>query len=473
MIMHSILRDVEILDMSPNALIKANGIPVCDSKKVTKGCIFTCIAGEKQDGHEYISEAVKKGAAVIVTEREVAFDGAEYIRVPDTHYAYSAMWNSYCGYPTKDMSLIAVTGTNGKSSCVGIISQLLNGAGYKAEAIGTIGYDMTTPTPDILFPKLREMKKRKVECTAMEISSHAIAGKRVSPIRFDAGIFTNLTPEHRDFHKSTEEYYKVKSSLFNKCSLGVFCAENEYSYRCAKEHYRKKYTYGFNMGDYRAENIVSSYHGSDFDLATPTCKRRVHLPLIGKYQILNTLGCVCCLSQMGFEFEKTASQIPNLLPIDGRLEAIPHNKGNFKIFIDYAHTPDAMANAISSVRQIMKKEEKLTVIFGCGGDRDVEKRPEMGYIASKTADKVILTSDNPRSENEYSIIKDILSGWASLTVRIIIPSRTNAVSYAVQSAREGDVLLFLGKGHERYTEDAFGKHEYNEKSAIMEALSGI
>jgi len=232
---YELLRDVKILDMSPDTLNTEVTNPVCDSGKVTKGSIFTSLVGENHDGHEYISDAVKKGAAVIVTEREVTFDTAKYIRVPDSHYAFSSICNAYYKNPTKDMILIGVTGTNGKSSAVNIISQILNGLGTKCAEIGTIGYSMTTPTPDILYPTLYEMKKAGTKCVAMEISSHGLYNKRVAPLSFNFGIFTNLTPEHLDFHRNTEEYFKAKSTLFDRCGVGIFSANDEYAVRCMRE----------------------------------------------------------------------------------------------------------------------------------------------------------------------------------------------------------------------------------------------
>lgn len=468
-----LFKDIRVLDCSPEAFAKARGMPVCDSREVEDGCVFTCIKGSGEDGHEHIREAVQKGAAVIVTEREVSFRGAEYVRVDDSRAAFAKMCSAACGRPGDSLHLIGVTGTNGKSSVVGILSHILKCSGENAADIGTITHGMTTPSPEKLYPELARFVREGVRYAAMEASSHALDQKRLAPLHFDVGAYTNLTPEHLDYHGSMEAYAAVKEKLFDQCSLGVFCADSKEARETARRTGRKKYLYGMEKGDIYARNVRYGWDGSEFELCFPTGSVNVELSLTGTFQVSNAVAAASCAYLLGADMRDIATALKSVKPISGRLERADDGTLGFRVYIDYAHTPDAIENAMLSLRTCMKENERLCVIFGCGGDRDKTKRPKIGSAVSRIADFAIVTSDNPRSEDPYEIIRQTVSKWDGDAGRLVICDRRQAVKYAVDTAREGDVLLFCGKGHENYTEDASGKHEYNERQVVRDELARL
>lgn len=448
--------------------IDINDITV-NSKEVKRGSLFISQKGSFEDGHGYIREALSNRAAVIVIEDRRFSGDFPYIRVPSTRRAYSALWNNYCGDPSHLLKLIAVTGTNGKSTVVSMITHILNSCGHKACAIGTLNSSLTTPDPPELYPRLKEISKEGNEYAVMEISSHALELEKVAPLHFDIGIFTNLTRDHLDYHSNMYSYARAKSKLFYNTDLALYNYDDKY----AKEIItgaKKGYSFSAcsDEADFTAKNISFDIHGGRYDYLACGELFPVEIPLSGRYNILNSLASVACCRLLGIEAPPVRKAMKNMPGVSGRMERVKLLTDEYKAFIDYAHTPDALKNLLGSLAQL-KDDGRLVCIFGCGGDRDRGKRAEMGMIACELADLAIITSDNPRSEDPYSIIRDILKDVKERKNHLVIEDRRRAIQYAVHTARKNDILVFCGKGHEKYEINRFGRVGFDEKQIIQEA----
>ena len=465
---------------------------VTDSRKVIKDCIFVCIRGTQCDGHDHIEEAIKAGASVIVAEnvRGVCVGGAAAILVENTRHTASLLYNVWYGEPAADLKVIGVTGTNGKTSVSLMLRQIFEDAGYPCGLLGTVGYfsvsrrklcdgDMTTPDPQTLYWALAQMKSDGAEYVIMEVSSHALAQSRTDAINFDTAIFTNLTEDHLDFHKDMEGYYKAKEKLFTQCRRAVVNVDDAAGrriFRSFKDRIADLRTCSGEEGDFCALfPKINGSAGSEYALKTANGIYRVFLPLAGEFQIVNSLEAAAVALMHGIPIEKVRVSLENMRGISGRMERIAaHEEQNFDIFIDYAHTPDALEKLLRSVRNFKPDRSRLIVLFGCGGEREIEKRRMMGQIASRLADTVIITSDNSRGENTDKIISDILKGIDKEKEYTVIKDRREAIEQAVRVyARRGDILVLAGKGHERYQIDATGKHSFDEREIIKEALSKL
>ena len=473
MLLNKLLEDIEVLEN------EETGNPdislVCaDSRKAVPGCMFVCLEGGADDGHLHIREAAEAGAVLaVVSKKPDGFSGLPLIYTSSTREAFARLCNNICGRPTEKMKFFAVTGTNGKTSVAHLLRAVLTDAGYKSALIGTIGGNMTTPDPDLLYPLLEKLAGEDYDCVVMEASSHALALKKLSPIHFEAGIFTNLTKDHGDFHKSVEAYFEAKACLFKNCATGIFNIDDKYgnllyNRRPCEKNISVSCTEGTDA-DYIAANVMSDIGGTRYELIAQNKIFRIWTAMPWRFALYNSLETAACASACGVCHRFIQSGISSVKCVSGRLENI--NPGGYfpgypLIYIDYAHTPDALENSLRALRSIMKPSERLTVIFGCGGDRDREKRPVMGKIASELADRVILTEDNSRSENREDILAEIKSGIENTECVTEIPDRKKAIIYALSNSSKGDFLLLAGKGHDNYIIDYSGKHFFSEKKII-------
>jgi len=452
-----------------------------DSHEVRYGSLFVCLKGTKQDGHDYISDAAENGASAIVAMPGYEIPkGIPYITVKDTRKTLAHLWYNYCGRPSHNgkLKLIAVTGTNGKTTTAVLLTRILSESGHRAETIGTLNGQLTTPDPKELYRILSEHEKNGIEYVVMEASSHALALGKLDPLHFKAGIFTNLTPEHLDFHHTMDEYFAAKALLFNKCDMALLNADDEYGIRIAERSQAKKLYYSISetSSDYHAENIT--HHGTDGEKYTLVWKNgrvRISTPMPGIFALYNTLAASSCALELGTAPRDITSAVQSMHGVDGRLEKVKLDNVNFTVYIDFAHTPDALEKTLTILRGLRDTNGKgrITVLFGCGGDRDPSKRPAMGAIASRLADFTIITSDNSRSEEPGEIIRQIVKGIDRERPYKVIESRREAIEYAVMTAGDNDIILLAGKGHERYEIDKNGRHDFDERECVRAAVSKL
>lgn len=456
--------------------VEITGIAV-DSRKVQKGNLFLCVRGERADGHDYVYEALKKGAAVIVAERSLGLENE--IVLPDTRRAAASLYATWYRNPQKELRIFGVTGTNGKSTTVALLQSIYQQAGYKTAVCGTLGcswegkqysLENTTPLPEVLYERLREMADDGVTHLFMEVSSHSLALERVSEIDFCYGVFTNLTPEHLDFHKTMEEYALAKEKLFLQSEQCVINLDDAYGNLAYQKYSSRSIGYGkAARADCRLNEILhQGLNGSIFTIRYQKQDYLLTTALAGEYNLYNVLSAVSVALSDGVAMETISTAVASFSGIKGRLE--PVYQGEFMVFIDYAHTPDALLRVLTDLRKASPK--RLRVLFGCGGDRDRSKRHLMGRIAQTVADDVIVTSDNSRSEDPCKIIDDILAGLENIPCDevAVIPNRKEALCFAIQTARAGDVLLVAGKGHEEYEIDRLGRHPFSESEIISDML---
>ena len=459
-----------------------------DSAKVVENCIFICVRGTRYDGHDYVNEAISAGARVIVAEkvRNECVGGAALLYVENTRRAAALLYNLWYGDPSSKMRFVGVTGTNGKTSVAYMLYGILRSVGYKTGLIGTVetvsagkrlavSAGMTTPDPESLYSTLAQMYRDGVEIVVMEVSSHALAQCRTDAIVFECAIFTNLSEEHLDFHKSMEDYYKAKLKLFYGAKSAVINVDDNAGKRifdslCGAETLKKSCSR--REGDFCALDAKCAFHTTEYLLIRENDKcnaRRVELPLAGEFQVMNSLEAIAAAEMLGVDIAVACGALEKIERISGRLELVESKEIN--VLIDYAHTPDALERVLRSVRSFMLKGSKLILLFGCGGDRDKSKRKTMGQIASRLADFTVVTSDNSRSESPREIIKDILKGINKEKEFIVIESRRDAIIAAIaQYARQGDTVLLAGKGHEAYEIDSTGRHPFDEREIIKHAL---
>lgn len=440
-----------------------------DCDEVGENEIFVALRGVHHDGHKYISSAVKNGVAVILCERKPVNLKAHFVRVKSTRSAYAVVWNNFCGCPCERLKFIGVTGTNGKTTTVKLIEHILDTAGFQVQSIGTLNAPLTTPDPPVLYPMLADMVNNGIEYAVMEVSSHSLYFDKLYPIKFKIGIFTNLSSEHLDFHKNMYDYAKAKAKLFGKSEICVYNLDDKFSQSVCKDAgYKLSYAIDDPGADYTAESIGLDFENISFTVMGKGRTAELKVPLVGRFNVYNIMAAYIGAKCLGIDSEIIKNALSTLPKINGRLDRVETNDGR-RIFIDYAHTPDAVAKVLSSLRECSKEGQKITVVFGCGGDRDKSKRPMMGKIATELADYCIITSDNSRSEDPYSIIKDIVKGIEKKNY-LIIAERRSAIEYAVRRSSGNDVLVFLGKGHEKYEINIMGKIPFDERAVIENAL---
>ena len=450
----------------------------CDSRKVKTGFAFICINGFNLDGHKFALAAEEAGASVIISERPTG--AKNEVIVKDTHEAYALMSANYFGNPADKLKLIGVTGTNGKTSVTYMLKAIIESKGYKTGVIGTIQnligekvIESTNTTPDAygLNKLFFEMVNEGCEYAIMEASSHALDQKRIYGLNFEVAAFTNLTQDHLDYHVTMENYFEAKCKLFNMCKTAVVNLDDEYGKRLSEKLSCITVTYASvdRSSTFSANGVNMKPDGIEYEMVGDYTIKRIKLRTGGKFSVYNSLCAAVCARQLGFTFDEIADALYSLEGVKGRAEVVATGR-DFTVIIDYAHTPDGLDNILSTFKEL--KKGRLVCLFGCGGDRDATKRPIMGSVASKLSDFVIVTSDNPRSEEPSEIINDILEGMkTSRTPYVVIENRIDAIKFAIQKAQKDDIIVLAGKGHEDYQILKTGKIHLDEREVIKEALA--
>lgn len=459
--------------------INITGI-TCDSREVKPGYAFVCINGWTQDGHSYAQKALDNGAAVIVAERDLGIQNQ--LLVEDTHAAYAVMSANWFDNPAKKLKLVGVTGTNGKTSVTYMIKAALEKCGQKVGLIGTIQNMIgkqtlasrnTTPDAYELNSLLSLMVKAGCTCAVMEASSHALHQKRIFGMEFEVAVFTNLTQDHLDYHETMDNYLEAKRSLFKMCKTAVINADDEHAGKIMCNLSCKIVTVSAENDNsvYSAKSIKYRSDGVDYQLVGYGMINPVKLKTGGKFSVYNSMCAVVVCLEMGYPVQKIAPAIAELNGVKGRAEVVPCDKG-FTVIIDYAHTPDGLENILNTFKNCEKN--RLIAVFGCGGDRDKDKRPKMGRTAALFADFVVVTSDNPRTEVPSLIIEDILKGMKNVsTPYVVIEDRIQAIKYAIANAKTGDIIVLAGKGHETYQILADKTIHLDEREIVAEALAEL
>lgn len=494
--LNALLKKVNVTKTNLDTLeLECTGLCV-NSLRCTEGDVFICITGERLDGHDFICTAVQRGASIIVCEKVTKWleehSEVRYVAVENTRLAAAYMYNELCGCPTERLMLVAVTGTNGKTSTTYFLREIFKCAGYTTGVIGTvrclIGEEeavlsdssasgvnsMTTPSPEHLYPMLKRMADAGVEIVFMEASSHSLSQYRLDPIRFIAGVFTGLTQDHLDYHSSMEEYYLAKRRLFSLCSTAVINADGVYSRRLYDEIITPAVTYSAEgrHADFAARDVFADALGDvSYTLCDAYGSEHISCPISGSFMVTNTLAAASVARLFGIKKEIIAAALEICPQIPGRMERVSLPDGcDFDVFIDYAHTPDALERVLRSLLALKKPSGRLVVVFGCGGDRDKTKRPIMGRIATELANLTVITGDNSRTENPRAIICDILRGAAEGADCKVIERREKAIRWVIENHRPDDIILLAGKGHEDYEIDADGKRPFSEKDIIMQSV---
>lgn len=439
-----------------------------NSKTTKKGDIFICLTGEYTDGHEYASMAIENGAAALLVEKKVDVDkNVPQVMVSSTRHKIADIADRFYSNPSHGINLLGITGTNGKTTVTHLIQKIFEQNNQKCALIGTLGYKLssngeyrdakhTTPQAPELQATLRMIKDvEKIDNVVMEVSSHALEQNRVGGCSFNGAILTNLTQDHLDYHITMDNYFDAKSLLFKglkEDDFAVINADDAYAERFlnAVPEGVRKLTYGVkNSADVMAKNIEFSLNGAEFTLVTKDGEFPVNLHMNGMFSVYNVLAAVTASNAMGIELNTALKALENVKGVAGRFEVVVKKP---LVIVDYAHTPDGLENVLNSAREITPKDGKLICLFGCGGDRDATKRPKMGAIAEKIADKIVITSDNPRSEDPQTIITDIIAGLKSTNPEKVTvePDRGHAIALLKTIAGNNDVIVIAGKGHEDY-----------------------
>ena len=449
-----------------------------DSNFVSEGDLFICISGGNFDGHDFVQQAMYYGASAIVTEKELQISLPQVI-VEDSRIAMSVVASNFYGHPDKKLKIIGVTGTNGKTTTTHIIKKILDLSGIKSGIIGTLGAfygdkfiepTLTTPDPLTLYKILKDMLEDGVEIVAMEVSAHSLALDKLYGIQFEVAVFTNFTQDHLDYFKSMDEYKKAKLKLFSEfvCKYKVLNADDE-NYKDFLTASNESISYGiFSPSDVFAMDIKDEGDRSKFILNLFDCVYRVELKLKGEFNVYNALAAVTAVSVVGVRVDDAVYGLENISVVSGRMERVYSN--GFSVYVDYAHTPDGLQKALSTLKT---PENRLVCVFGCGGNRDKTKRKIMGEISGKFADFTIITSDNPRFEEPMDIIYEIEDGIAKVNKNYVaIQDRSQAIEYAINHAKKGDVILVAGKGSENYQDILGIKHVFKDKDIIEEIIRG-
>ena len=449
-----------------------------NSRKVVPGSVFCCIVGLNFDGHNFAEQAVANGAAALLVERELPIDVPQLV-TDDARKGMALISAAFFGHPEQEMRLVGVTGTNGKTTTTYMVKSIAEQAGMKVGIIGTIRNmigteslytERTTPESVDLYRLLRLMADRSVDLVVMEVSSHALDQNRVYGLPFDVGLFTNLTQDHLDYHKTFENYLQAKKKLFYASKQAVINADDPYSARMSEGLTCPVTTFGVrDKADIAGSNIDITTRGVVFDLHTPSGDIRIDLPIPGLFSVFNAMGSVGAALALGLSLQQIKSGLEIMTSVSGRLESVPTGR-DFSVFIDYAHTPDALENVLKTVREFAKS--RILCVFGCGGDRDRAKRPIMGEIGGRYSDLAIITSDNPRSEEPMSIIDSIEEGIRRTgTHYTVIENRREAIRYALAEAGPDDIVLIAGKGHENYQEINGKRYRFDDKETVKELLA--
>jgi len=463
-----------------------------DSRRVKPGCAFVAMHGETSDGNRFIDQAIQAGAVAIVTDssRENAREGVAWAVVPHGRRALARVSENFYRRPAERVAITGITGTNGKSTTAFLIESILTAAGRKSTLVGTIEYHVagkiypaphTTPEAPELARLFHEAIGQGATDAVMEVSSHALAQQRIYGVPFDVAVFTNLTRDHLDYHQTMDEYFAAKRVLFEGCGtdpprVAVTNLDDERGAELA-DFSRKRssivLTYGWDRGDFHAQNVEISPRGTRFDLVAPQETIAIFSPLIGRVNVYNILAAAAAASARGCSSQSVFKGISALTHVPGRFQRVDCGQP-FTVVVDYAHTDDALRNLTALAREFVSQnggKAKVITVFGCGGDRDRAKRPLMGEAAGKGSDFVVLTSDNPRREDPRAIINDALVGLQKTGVMYSVePDRRKAIGLAVSEAGPGDIVLLAGKGHEKVQVTREGSHPFDDVEVAREVL---
>ena len=478
----TVLNKVKILESIGSIDISVNGVNM-DSRLVQEGNLFVAVCGTQTDGHQYIPKAIELGARVVVCQTLPDNRPADvtFIRVEDTEDAIGKIATMFYGDPTKKLKLVGVTGTNGKTTIATLLYEMFTKFGFKCglcstvcNYIGTTPYpaDHTTPDPVTLNKLLGEMASEGCEYAFMECSSHAIHQKRIGGLHFVGALFTNLTRDHLDYHKTFENYRDAKKAFFDNLDKDAFAITNldDKNGLVMTQNTRATVkTYSLQrLADFHAKILEMTFEGMELEINGTD----VHVPLVGKFNVSNLLAIYGAAIMLGREPLETLTVLSSLRSVSGRFEALHSPKG-FTAIVDYAHTPDALVNVLNAIDEVLCHRGEVITVCGAGGNRDKGKRPQMAYEAARLSDKVIITSDNPRFEEPEDIINDMLVGvQADQKERVIsIVDRKEAIRTACMIARKGDVILVAGKGHENYQDVKGVKHHFDDKEVLREAFN--
>jgi UDP-N-acetylmuramoyl-L-alanyl-D-glutamate--2,6-diaminopimelate ligase len=458
-----------------------------DSRRVQRNGLFVAIRGEKSDGHQFLDQAIDKGAGVIVAEHEIVSPRATCLVVDHTRQALADLATTFYGAPDRKLKMAGVTGTNGKTTTTFLIKHICEKAGLRAGLVGTVQYEIgervipaTRTTPEALDVQelLAQIVNAGCRAAAMEVSSHALAQERTRGIEWDVVVFTNLTQDHLDFHGTMENYFEAKTKLFAGIALqqkkthpvAVINIDDRYGQQLVDRFSQKIAVVTCGMGtraDFRASNYRTEFAGTSYQLDAKGRSYLVRVPLIGRFNVANSMAALAATNAMGVNLRDAVLSLARSPQVPGRLEMVPA-KRQFQVFVDYAHTDDALLNVLKTLREL--EPRKLLVVFGCGGNRDRQKRPLMGRVADEFADYAIITSDNPRKENPDSIIAEVEKGFRSNHYEKIT-DRAEAIARAVALAEPRDVVLIAGKGHEKYQEFADNTIPFDDIQVARRALA--
>lgn len=451
------------------------------SAHVTEGELFCCIRGFASDGHDFAAKAIECGAAALLVDHKLPFEVPQLI-VSDTREAMAELAAEFYGHPADAMTMIGVTGTNGKTSTTYMLKAIAETAGKSVGLIGTIrnmiGDEMfdterTTPESADLQRLLRMMKDKGVDTVVMEVSSHSLDQKRVHGIAFDVGIFTNLTQDHLDYHKTFDNYLAAKKQLFYQSKYGVFNADDGHTAQMLDGLSIPYSTFGVRENaDVSATDIDIDSESVRFVMRGAFGAETIQIQMPGLFSVFNALGASTAALALGWPIGIVKHGLETMGRVSGRLEPVPVGDRGFTVILDYAHTPDALENIITAVRGFAKR--RVVTVFGCGGGRDKAKRPIMGEIAGRLSDYIVVTSDNPRNEEPMAIIDAVVDGvMKSGCSYTVIENRREAIRFALMNGKQGDVIILAGKGHETYQEISGVKHHFDDKEVVAELLKEL
>lgn len=480
--LYELLKDMKYELISGNVDIDVANISY-DSRKVIEGSMFVCIKGANVDGHDYIKEAIKKGALAIVIDEELELKSRNItlIKVENSKIALASLASSFYNKPSKEINLVGVTGTNGKTTVIHYIKDILEANKKRTAIIGTLGYEFeekeaniekvnpTTPEALELQGLFREFKNKGAENVIMEVTSSALAKYRVENCNFNVGVFTNLSQDHLDEHGTMENYKNEKIKLFKKCSIGIINLDDKISEEIIKKATCKILTYGINKeADIRATDIKYKNDSVLFKVNFKDVTKEVEVNIPGKVTVYNVLAAIGGCIGLGVSISDIVKAMPNIKYVSGRLEMIK-NSANKSVIVDYAHTPDALERLLMMARETI--QGRIISIFGCGGDRDKSKRKVMGMAAGILSDYCIITSDNPRSEEPMRIIEDIEEGMLSInsTYEKIV-DRRKAIERGLKLLKDEDLLIIAGKGHENYQIIGKERIHFDDREVVKELL---
>ncbi len=459
-----------------------------DSRKVQAGCLFIAVRGTNVDGHSFIPQVISAGASAVVCETlpEELSNDVTYIKVDDCNLALAMLASAWNGYPSEQLTLVGVTGTNGKTTIATLLYRLFSKLGYPCGLLSTVcNYVIdrevpathTTPDPLQLNNLLREMVEEGCAYAFMEVSSHSADQKRIGGLDFDGGIFTNLTRDHMDYHKTVENYLKAKKSFFDNLPAKAFAlsnADDKNGEVMMQNTKARRRLYSVRTGaDYTAKIIEEAFEGMELQFSVggkALCPVVTHF--VGRFNASNLAAVFGAAIELGANIDEVLVKMSELVPVNGRFEAIRSPKG-FSAIVDYAHTPDALINVLEAIKEILGDKGRIITVVGCGGNRDKGKRPIMAKESALRSDRLVLTSDNPRFEEPDEIIKDMQAGLDSEELRaktISITDRREAIRTALMIAEKGDVILIAGKGHEDYQDVKGTKHHFDDHEVVREAM---